>query len=189
MKNFQQISQMLDMFDQFSCFFVFVIILSINSIIKIVFVVEIIKTFARIENFKVNELMYEILVFIVLFHFDIVKFVIKFRWINKNFFFFNKFEQKNMKYVINSLSRRQNEFVNLLVYFIENFERFKLFSFKFFIAFRSNVFVSQSNVIVNNIFYKFHTSVSVFFLFNLSVIQDFLKHFNEFVEIYNMLFD
>ena len=70
---------MLDMFDRFSCFFVFVIILSMNSIIKIVFVVEIIKAFVRIENFKVNELMYEILVFIVLFHFDIVKFVIKFR--------------------------------------------------------------------------------------------------------------
>ena len=70
---------MFDMFDRFLCFFVFVIILSINSIIKIVFVVEIIKTFVRIENFKINEFMYEIFVFIVLFYFDIVKFVIKFR--------------------------------------------------------------------------------------------------------------
>ena len=69
---------MFDMFDRFSCFFVFVIILSINSIIKIVFVVEIIKTFISIENFKINEFMYKILVFIVLFHFDIVKLVIKF---------------------------------------------------------------------------------------------------------------
>ena len=109
---------------------------------------------------------------------------------NENsFFFLNKLEQKDIKYVMNSSSRRQNEIINLLVYFIENLERLKLFSFKFFIALRSNVFVSQSNVIVNNIFHKFHTSVSVFFLFNLSVIQDFLKHFDEFVEMYNMLFD
>ena len=79
---------MLDMFDRFSCFFVFVIILSMNSIIEIVFVVEIIKTFVRIENFKINEFMYEIFVFIVLFHFDIVKLVIKFRLMNENFFFF-----------------------------------------------------------------------------------------------------
>ena len=43
---------------------------------------------------------------------------------------------------MNSLSRQQNKFVNLLVHFIENFERFKLFLFKLFIAFRSNVFVS-----------------------------------------------
>ena len=94
-----------------------------------------------------------------------------------------------MKYVINSLSRRQNEFVNLLVYFFENFERFKLFLFKFFIAFRLNVFVSQSNVIVNNVFYKFYTNVNVLFLFNLNMIQNFLKNFDEFVEMYNMLFD
>ena len=79
MKNFQQISQMLDMLDRFSCSFVFVIILSMNSIIEVVFVVEIIKTFVRIENFKVNELMYEILVFIVLFHFDIVRLVARLR--------------------------------------------------------------------------------------------------------------
>ena len=180
---------MLDMLDRFSCFFVFVIVLSMNSIIKVVFVVEIIKAFVRIENFKINEFMYEILVFIVLFHFDIVKLVIKLRWMNENFFFFNKLEQKNMKYVMNSLSRRQNEFVNLLVYFIENLERFKLFSFKLFIAFRSNVFVSQSNVIVNSIFHKFHTNVNVFLLFNLNVIQNLLKYFDEFVEMYNMLFD
>ena len=70
---------MLDMLDRFSCFFIFVIILSINSIIKIVFVVEIIRAFVRIENFKINEFMYEILVFIVLFYFDIVKLVIKLR--------------------------------------------------------------------------------------------------------------
>ena len=171
MKDFQQISQMLDMLDRFSCFFVFVIILSMNSIIEIVFVVEIIRTFARIENFKVNELMYEILVLIVLFHFDIVRLVARLRWMNENFFFFfNKLEQRNIKYVINSSSRRQSEFVNLLVYLIENFERLKLFSFKFFIAFRSNVFASQLNVIVNNIFHKLHTSVNVFLLFNLSVI-------------------
>ena len=94
-----------------------------------------------------------------------------------------------MKYVMNSSSRQQNEFINLLVYFIENFERFKLFLFKFFIAFRSNVFVSQLNVIVNNVFYKFHTNVNVFFLFNLNMTQNFLKNFNEFVEMYNMLFD
>ena len=94
-----------------------------------------------------------------------------------------------MKYVINSSLRRQNEFVNLLVYFIENFERLKLLSFKFFITFRSNVFVSQLNVIVNSVFHKLHTNVSVFFLFNLSVIQDFLKHFDEFVEMYSMLLD
>ena len=67
------------MFDRFLCFFIFVIILSMNSIIKIVFVVEIFKTFICIENFKINEFIYEIFVFIVLFHFDIVKFVIKFR--------------------------------------------------------------------------------------------------------------
>ena len=190
MKNFQQIFQMLDMLDRFSCFFVFVIILSINSIIKIIFVVEIIKTFVRIKNFKINEFMYEIFVFIVLFYFNIVKLVIKLRWINKNFFFFfNKLEQKNIKYVMNSLLRRQNEFVNLFVYFIENFKRFKLLLFKFFIVFCSNVFVSQLNVIVNNIFHKFHTSVSVFFLLNLNVIQNFLKHFDEFAEMYNMLFN
>ena len=94
-----------------------------------------------------------------------------------------------MKYVINSSSRQQNKFVNLLVYFIENFEQFKLFLFKLFIAFRSNVFVSQSNVIVNNVFYKFYTNVNVFFLFNLNMIQDFLKNLDKFVEIYNMLFD
>ena len=70
---------MFDMFDRFSCFFVFVIILLMNSIIKIVFVVEIIKTFIRIENFKINEFMYKILVFIVLFYFNIIKFVIKLR--------------------------------------------------------------------------------------------------------------
>ena len=70
---------MLDMLDRFSCFFAFVIILSMNSIIKTVFVVEIVKAFARIENFKVNELMYEILVLIVLFHFDIVRLVTKLR--------------------------------------------------------------------------------------------------------------
>ena len=75
-----------------------------------------------------------------------------------------------MKYVINSLLRRQNEFINLFVYFIENFEQFKLFLFKFFIAFCSNVFVAQSNVIVNNVFYKFHTNINVFFLFNLNMI-------------------
>ena len=94
-----------------------------------------------------------------------------------------------MKYVINSLLRRQNEFINLFVYFIENFERFKLFLFKFFIAFRSNVFVSQLNVIVNNVFYKFYTNVNVFFLFNLNMIQNFLKNFDKFVEMYNMLFN
>ena len=90
---------------------------------------------------------------------------------------------------MNSSSRRQNEFVNLFVYFIENFERFKLFLFKFFIAFCSNVFVSQLNVIVNNVFYKFYTNVNVFFLFNLNMIQNFLKNLDEFVEMYNMLFD
>ena len=94
-----------------------------------------------------------------------------------------------MKYVINSSSRRQNEFVNLLVYFIENLERLKLLSFKFFIALRSNVFASQSNVIVNSIFHKLHTNVNVFLLFNLNVIQNLLKHLDEFVEMYSMLFD
>ena len=79
MKDFQQIFQMLDMLDRFSCPFVFVIVLPMNSIIKAVFVVEIVKAFARIENSKVNELMYEILVFIVLLHFDIVKLVARLR--------------------------------------------------------------------------------------------------------------
>ena len=90
---------------------------------------------------------------------------------------------------MNSSSRQQNEFINLFVYFIENFERFKLFLFKFFIAFRSNIFVSQSNVIVNNVFHKFHTNVNVFLLFNLSIIQKILKNLDEFVEMYNMLFN
>ena len=106
-----------------------------------------------------------------------------------SFLFLSKLEQRNMKYVMNSPPRRQGEFVNLLVYFIENLERLKLLSFKLSIALRSNVLASQSNVIVNSIFHKLHTSVSVFLLFSLSVTQDLLKHLDEFAEVYSMLFD
>ena len=94
-----------------------------------------------------------------------------------------------MKYVMNSSPRRQSEFVNLLVYLIENLERLKLLSFKLFITFRSNVFVSQPNVIVNSVFHRLHTNVNVFLLFNLSVTQNLLKHLDEFAEMYNMLLD
>ena len=75
----QQTSQMLDMLDRFPCPFAFVIVLPMNSIIEAVFAVGIVRAFARIENSKVNELMYEILVFIVLLHFDIVKLVARLR--------------------------------------------------------------------------------------------------------------
>ena len=94
-----------------------------------------------------------------------------------------------MKYVVNFSSFRQNEFVNLFVYFIENFERFKLFLFKLFIAFRSNVFVSQSNAIFNDIFHEFYTNVRIFLLFCLCFVENLLQHFDEFIEIYRMLFN